>query len=486
MAHRGASGQAPENTRPALRRAIEDGFEWAEVDLQRTKDGQYVLYHDGRLDGKTSGSGRVADYSLADLQKLDAGSWFAPRYAGEHLLSLKEAFELARNKINLYLDCKSIDPASLVREILDAGMERQVVVFDSYETLLRIRELSQGRVPVMPKWRPADGVADWVSRLQPGAVEIDADQLTPEICRTFHGKGIKVQAKTLGKDWDRPEVWDGVIAAGADWIQTDYAEELIARDVLRRVPKRPIRISHHRGANRYAPENTLPAFEKSIRLGADFVEFDVRATRDGAYYLLHDGDLRRATNGAGPIREASSDVVKGLDAGSWFGKPFVGTPLPTLEAFLSIVAGKMDLYFDAKEITPEALSAAIEKHHLADRTVVYQGVNYLQKLHSINPRVRALPPLNDPAQLESIAAALHPYAVDTRWEILSKELIDRCHSKGILVFSDALGTHETVEEYQKAIAWGIDLIQTDHPLRVLRAIELLSAPEPGRRPSNSH
>ena len=64
MAHRGASGQAPENTRLALQRAIEDGFEWAEIDLQLTRDGKHVLYHDSKLDGKTDGAGRVADYPL--------------------------------------------------------------------------------------------------------------------------------------------------------------------------------------------------------------------------------------------------------------------------------------------------------------------------------------------------------------------------------------------------------------------------------------
>lgn len=482
IARRGASGQAPENTRLALQRAIEDGFEWAEIDLQLTRDGKHVLFHDNKLDGKSDGAGRVADYSLADLKKLDAGSWFAPRFAGEHLLSLQEAFEIARNKINLYLDCSAINPESLVREILESGMERQVIVSGAYETLLRIRKLSVGRVPIMSKWRPVDGFKEWINRLQPAAVEIDADELTPEIGRAFHEKGIKVQARTLGKARDRPEMWDRVVASGADWIQTDYAEELIAHEVLRRVPRRPIRISHHRGANRYAPENTLPAFEKSIRMGADFVEFDVRTTRDGQFFLLHDSDLRRTTNRAGSIRDVSSDVVNGLDAGSWFGKPFAGVRPPTLEEFLSAVAGKVDLYFDAKDISPEALIAALEKHHVIERTVVYQGVNYLQKLRALNPRVRLLPPLNDPAQLESIDAELHPYAVDTRWEILSKELIDRCHSKGILIFSDSLGRHEKIEDYEKAIGWGIDLIQTDHPLRLLRAIELISgAPDSGRK-----
>src|SRR5262249_62073515 len=112
---------------------------------------------------------------------------------------------------------------------------------------------------------------------------------------------------------------------------------------------------------RYAPENTLPAFEKSIRMGADFVEFDVRTTSDGRFFLLHDGDLRRTTNRAGPIRDVSSDVVTRLDAGSWFGRPFAGVRPPTLEEFLSAVAGKGDLYFLAKRFAAAAPIAALSQ-----------------------------------------------------------------------------------------------------------------------------
>jgi glycerophosphoryl diester phosphodiesterase len=475
MAHRGASGQAPENTRPAIQHAIEDGFEWVEIDLQLTRDGKHVLYHDSQLESKTDGTGRITDHRLADLKKLDAGLKFATRFAGERLLTLQEAFEIARGKINLYLDCKAINPELLVQEILDAKMERQVVVFSKVETLLRIRTASNGRVPIMPKWYPANGTGEWIARLQPAAVEIDANEVTPEICRVFHRKGIKVQAKVLGKEWDRPEVWDKVIAAGADWLQTDLAEEIIARSVWQRVPKRPVHISHHRGANRYAPENTLPAFEKSIRLGADFVEFDVRSTSDGQFFLLHDSDLRRTTNSSGPIGDVSSTVVRGLDAGSWFGKPFAGEKPPTLDEFLSAVAGKVDLYFDAKDISPESLMTAIEKYHLADRTIVYQSVKYLQKLRELNPRIRSLPPLHDLSELEMIASTLKPYAVDAKWEILTQDLIAQCHAKGILVFSDSMRNHERIEDFERAIQWGIDLIQTDHPLRVIRAIELITA-----------
>ena len=60
-----------------------------------------------------------------------------------------------------------------------------------------------------------------------------------------------------------------------------------------------MKIAHHRGAVRYAPENTLPALEKAIRLGADFVEFDLQTTRDGQFVLLHDSTLSRTTTGKG-------------------------------------------------------------------------------------------------------------------------------------------------------------------------------------------
>jgi glycerophosphoryl diester phosphodiesterase len=83
-----------------------------------------------------------------------------------------------------------------------------------------------------------------------------------------------------------------------------------------------------------------------------------------------------------------------------------------------------------------------------------------------------LPPLRDPRQIEKLALELKPYGVDTYWNILSQELIDRCHSAGIRVSSDALGDHETLADYRRAISWGIDVIQTDHPARLFRALEL--------------
>ena len=471
MAHRGEARQAPENTRPALVRCIEDGLEWAEVDVRLTKDGHHVLAHGDRLHSDSNAPLSVAEHTLDELKRLDLGSAFAPRFAGERVLTLQECFDLAKGKLNLYLDCKAVNPEQLAREILAAGMERQVVVYDQPDRLQRIYAFAPGKVALMTKWRPALGSALWALSNHLAAVEIDASEVTAAVCQAFHGLGVKVQTKNLG-DWDRPDYWDKVIAAGTDWVQTDFPEEVVAHALWQRVKNRPVRFSLHRGANRYAPENTLPAFEEAIRLGADFIEFDVHTTSDGKFYLIHDRELDGKTDGKGLIAETPSSVIATLSAGVKFGRPYAQLGLPTLDDFLTAVAGKVDLYFDAKAIAPEALVAAVERHGVVERTVVYGGPSYLAKIKAINPRIRLLPPLGSPAALEALARDLKPYAVDARWEILSGELISRCHALGIQVFSDALGQHEQISEYLKAMDWGIDLIQTDHPLRLMRAIEL--------------
>jgi glycerophosphoryl diester phosphodiesterase len=471
MAHHGAMSPAPENTARALNLSIADGDEWVAVDVRITKDGHHVLFHDGELQGKTDGSGPLRARTLAEIQALDAGSPFARRFAGARILTLAEGLELARGRINLCLDLQDVDPAQLAREITAAKMTRQVVLVGKPEVVRAVRAATTEEVAVMAMWRPEFGIDRWIDEVRLATVAIDSVDVTPDACREFHRRGIKVQAKVLGQD-DRPEVWDRMIAAGVDWLQTERPEEVLARQALKITRGRRPKVAHHRGASRYAPENTLPALDKAIHLEADFVEFDVRTTRDGKHVLLHDGTLNRTTNGRGNVRDQDASAIAALDAGSWFGRTFRGTTVPTLDAFLDAAGRRVELYVDAKDIAPRALAEVLSRHGLIGRAVVYQSVAYLEELRRIEPRIRRMPPLRDPSKLDAAVERVQPYAFDTQWSILSKELIDRCHAKGVKVFSDALGQHESIPHYQRAIRDGIDVIQTDYPLRVLRAIEL--------------
>ncbi len=237
VAHRGAAARAPENTRPSITHAIEAGVEWAELDVRRTRDGHHVLFHDRTLDAKTNGKGRLEDHTLAELKELDAGSWFAPRFAGEKLLTLAEALRLTKGKINLNLDLKAVNHRQLVEEIHAAKMERQVIVYDSVEDLKRLQKISAGKIAIMAKWEPKLGFDAWIAELKPHSVEVDADDITADVCRRFRAKGIIVEAKMLGEAWDHADYWEEMIVAGVQQLQTDFPTQVRDHILARRPTK---------------------------------------------------------------------------------------------------------------------------------------------------------------------------------------------------------------------------------------------------------
>lgn len=92
-AHRGFSGEYPENTMIAFQRAYELGVDGIELDVQMTKDGELVVIHDECIERTTDGIGYVKDFSFRQLRQLDAGSWFHPRFAGERIPALAEVLD---------------------------------------------------------------------------------------------------------------------------------------------------------------------------------------------------------------------------------------------------------------------------------------------------------------------------------------------------------------------------------------------------------
>ncbi len=100
-----------------------------------------------------------------------------------------------------------------------------------------------------------------------------------------------------------------------------------------RLPK----IIGHRGAAAYAPENTLEGFHTAADMGVEWVECDVKLTKDHIPILFHDDTLERTTNGSGPVAERTYDEIRQLEAGSWFSDGFAGITIPTLEEALEVL-----------------------------------------------------------------------------------------------------------------------------------------------------
>ena len=94
IAHRGASGRYPENTRLAFEKALEAGVDMIEIDCQLSADGHVVVFHDERLNRTAAARGAVKDKTLAQLRQLDIGGWRKPAFAGQGILTLEEALEI--------------------------------------------------------------------------------------------------------------------------------------------------------------------------------------------------------------------------------------------------------------------------------------------------------------------------------------------------------------------------------------------------------
>lgn len=92
----------------------------------------------------------------------------------------------------------------------------------------------------------------------------------------------------------------------------------------------------HRGAMSTHPENTIPALEEAVRLGAHMIEFDIQLTKDGALVLMHDATVDRTTDGKGKVADLTLAEIKALDAGSKLDKRFAGTRVPTFEEALAV------------------------------------------------------------------------------------------------------------------------------------------------------
>jgi glycerophosphoryl diester phosphodiesterase len=165
VAHRGASAYAPENTLAAVDRADEMGFSWVENDVQRTKDGALVVVHDATLARTTDveqvfpdrAPWNVRDFTVAEIARLDAGSWFDTRYAGARVPTLEQYMRrLSRNHQKLVLEIKNpqlypgIEQQTL-KVLANEGWltplhlrDRLVVQSFSPDTVRRVHELSPG------------------------------------------------------------------------------------------------------------------------------------------------------------------------------------------------------------------------------------------------------------------------------------------------------------------------------------------------------
>jgi glycerophosphoryl diester phosphodiesterase len=198
-AHRGHAGAAPENTLSAMRKAIESGADYAEMDVQLTADDKVVLLHDRDLKRVAGVSRRLDELTYDEVRKLDVGSWFDPAFAGERVPTLADVIELCRGKIRLNIELKffgaDLRLAQVVAELLrEQNFESHCLVTSlSYEGL---RELKRHNSQVRTGLTVAHALGD-ISRVDVDALSVRAEFLGLGLLRSAHRRGMEVHVWTV-------------------------------------------------------------------------------------------------------------------------------------------------------------------------------------------------------------------------------------------------------------------------------------------------
>ncbi len=231
IAHRGASAFAPENTFAAFDKALEIGVKDVELDVHYSGDGEIIVIHDATLDRTTNAFGAVADRTLAELRELDAGSWFAPEYAGERIRTLDEVLERYKGRLHLHVEIKAHAPglASRTADVVRAHDMSPDVTITSFcrpwlgEVRAYAPELATG-------WLVPLGPDGWDDAIVAQAQELCLEQVcpranitTPELVRELHCLGFTVRCHGVSSE----NLMRHVVECGADGMTIDFPDKLI-------------------------------------------------------------------------------------------------------------------------------------------------------------------------------------------------------------------------------------------------------------------
>lgn len=231
IAHRGASAYAPENTAAAFDLAIAMGADAIETDIQVTRDGHLVLFHDETVDRTTDGRGPLADHTLESLQALDAGQWFSPGSAGEQVMTLDAAFARWAGRIPFVFEIKdplAARPFSLWMREHETPDRFEVTSFSWPALLVSQKAYPAGRYGFLtPAWNA--GLICRVRNRGFAQVCPHVRVLTAGLVSTAHEQGLVVRAWGVRAQEDvglaRESGADGVTCNWPDWISQTGTEE---------------------------------------------------------------------------------------------------------------------------------------------------------------------------------------------------------------------------------------------------------------------
>ena len=221
-----------------------------------------------------------------------------------------------------------------------------------------------------------------------------------------------------------------------------------------------IQIVGHRGFSGIYPENTILAFKKAIELGVDFIELDVRQTRDGELVVLHDEKIDRTTDGTGFVSEMTFKEIRRYDAGKW--KNFPGEKIPHLEEVFEILDSKTGLLIEIKKCDIERFVKTFEKYYRTMKKVFVGSFNleYIESVRKLMPEVPVS--LISSAVVENLRRLIScgVKKLDIEFHCLDRTIVKKFVASGFIVNA---WTPDTQEDLLTVIQYYPQFITTNRP-----------------------
>ncbi len=232
----------------------------------------------------------------------------------------------------------------------------------------------------------------------------------------------------------------------------------------------------HRGASMERPEGTLAAIRRSIEVGATAVEVDVRTSRDGELFLLHDATLDRTTNGKGQASALSLEALQKLDAGSWYNEIYKGEKILSLKEAAAVCREKIDLLLDLKEQGEDydqKVVATIREHGDPARTIVgVRSVAQAERFRELLPEAKQLALIPEVGDIEAFAkAGTDVIRLWPKWLVTDDQPAERVRATGKRLHLN--GKTGSVDEVLTLLRHRPDSLLSDDSRRLKTSLELL-------------
>jgi glycerophosphoryl diester phosphodiesterase len=227
IAHRGASGIAPENTLAAFKKAIEIGIDAVELDLHGTADGEIVVIHDASLDRTTNMRGLIKQTTLETIKQADAGAWFNPEFEGEKVPTLAEALACITDNAIALLEIKDDTIAeAVVQKIREMDLLELTVIISFHTAVLQTVRTLEPRIPT--GWLIGNNnghthpiqLCQQLGTLGSSLLNVNHQLITEEFAYEIRRRGIALWSWTV----DDIDLMRQMQAFGVQGITSNYPE----------------------------------------------------------------------------------------------------------------------------------------------------------------------------------------------------------------------------------------------------------------------